>query len=1117
MTLGSTRDHSDDEDRQVHKRPRYSSEDEENEVEVIVEEGSTTDRTPSIIEYNETSLPVDDQDGFVEGSIVKITLTNFVTYDYCEVFPGPQMNMIIGPNGTGKSTIVCAIALGLGGSPNLLGRAKNIQEFVKTGEDEATIAIELKKVNERNVVIQRSFKKSSNSTSWKVNGKSTTYKDVMSLIHSFSIQVDNLCQFLPQDRVAEFAELTPSQLLEKTQSAAGEMRLYEMQKKLTDWREIQKNLQRSHTSDLDHINTLKARNKDLERDVFRMQLKQKIVDEIKLLKAQEPLVRYAAARKQLELLSDLVNQQKQAVQKFQADHAPLQDILKGYENDLRKILVEKNKETETQKRKIQALKENLVQVQTIRGKIHGCKSDVGIIEKKIPEKQQKMKILQRKIKEFEENLSNPPDADTSAIEASITRVNEKMNEQRFANNEITEKARSFAKNKREQQVEGELKKKKLEDMKNILNIRLQQLQRFHPDTVKAFEWLKQNRDKFSGRVYNPVLLEINLKDSRYASHIEQVLGGHRSNTFRTFLFEKQEDYLEFTRIAIDQHGWKLTAAWPDRLREDVTRTPTSTEELRQKFKFEHYMVDLIQAPEFVLKYLCMETKINLIPVSLQPINEEPVVNSGVFQKFTSAQSFYNVKPNRYSKGSYQTEVNLLRPAQLLNDSIDNEVKKALIDGIRMHQTNIQQCEQDMKELTKEADGIKQTLRELEAEKSDLQSQKRDIQIAVQQYERSKRRLEQTITELEQLQTEPEEDRAKIKEIKEEIERLLDDEAEKLNLFTDHSHDMVESYKRTSRLQLESVETTVRYEAVKAYIHSQAGALEEAQKVLAGYKLEHDNLANRVKSYMKQARDAGRELTAELKESFKDIVNRFREGDEMAFESVEELELKIAEKEGEAAAIDFANPNAMKHYEARVQEIDRLKAKIEDDKEKMSEIENKIADLRSQWEPRIDGLIGRINEKFSEAFRRIGCAGEIAIDKQEDFDKWGVQIRVKFRDTEKLQILTGQRQSGGERSVSTILYLMSLQNLAKSPFRVVDEINQGMDPKNERMIHEQIVQGASRSGTSQYFLITPKLLPDLYYNEKIRVLCIYNGEWVPTKMDPLTKYLKHARQYPECAV
>lgn len=89
-----------------------------------------------------------------------------------------------------------------------------------------------------------------------------------------------------------------------------------------------------------------------------------------------------------------------------------------------------------------------------------------------------------------------------------------------------------------------------------------------------------------------------------------------------------------------------------------------------------------------------------------------------------------------------------------------------------------------------------------------------------------------------------------------------------------------------------------------------------------------------------------------------------------------------------------------------------------------------------------------------------------MDKAGDFDKWGINIMVKFRETEQLQQLTATRQSGGERSVSTVLYLMSLQNLAKSPFRVVDEINQGMDPRNERMIHEQIVQGASKPGTSQ---------------------------------------------------
>ncbi|KAI7873115.1 P-loop containing nucleoside triphosphate hydrolase protein, partial [Mucor mucedo] len=182
-----------------------------------------------------------DDDGFVEGSIVKITLTNFVTYDYCEILPGPQMNMIIGPNGTGKSTIVCAIALGLGGTPALLGRAKSISEFVKTGEDEATISIELKKVGTRNVIIQRTFKKADgNINTWRINGKSTSQREVLSIVRNLNIQVDNLCQFLPQDRVSEFAELSPAQLLERTQAAAGETELHEMQKKLMEWREKEK-------------------------------------------------------------------------------------------------------------------------------------------------------------------------------------------------------------------------------------------------------------------------------------------------------------------------------------------------------------------------------------------------------------------------------------------------------------------------------------------------------------------------------------------------------------------------------------------------------------------------------------------------------------------------------------------------------------------------------------------------------------------------------------------------------------------------------------------------------------------------------------------------------------
>jgi chromosome segregation ATPase len=75
--------------------------------------------------------------------------------------------------------------------------------------------------------------------------------------------------------------------------------------------------------------------------------------------------------------------------------------------------------------------------------------------------------------------------------------------------------------------------------------------------------------------------------------------------------------------------------------------------------------------------------------------------------------------------------------------------------------------------------------------------------------------------------------------------------------------------------------------------------------------------------------------------------------------------------------------------------------------------------------------------------------------------------------------------------------MALQGLARSPFRVVDEINQGMDPRNERMVHERIVDIACQERTSQYFLVTPKLLNDLKFHPKMKVHCIASGEYMPS--------------------
>lgn len=98
----------------------------------------------------------------------------------------------------------------------------------------------------------------------------------------------------------------------------------------------------------------------------------------------------------------------------------------------------------------------------------------------------------------------------------------------------------------------------------------------------------------------------------------------------------------------------------------------------------------------------------------------------------------------------------------------------------------------------------------------------------------------------------------------------------------------------------------------------------------------------------------------------------------------------------------------------------------------------------------------------------------------------------------VQELSGTLHSGGERALSTMLYMLAMQDLTPCPFRIVDEINQGMDPVNERLLFEQImstcgkpVSDDSHTGR-QYLVITPKLLPELKYERCTRVHIVNSG-------------------------
>ncbi|CAF1391028.1 unnamed protein product, partial [Didymodactylos carnosus] len=78
----------------------------------------------------------------INGTIVRIRLEHFMAYDSQEMYPDPGLNMIIESDGSGKSSLLCAIHLALCGSIDTSDSAQNVSEYIKSGCEKATVEIE---------------------------------------------------------------------------------------------------------------------------------------------------------------------------------------------------------------------------------------------------------------------------------------------------------------------------------------------------------------------------------------------------------------------------------------------------------------------------------------------------------------------------------------------------------------------------------------------------------------------------------------------------------------------------------------------------------------------------------------------------------------------------------------------------------------------------------------------------------------------------------------------------------------------------------------------------------------------------------------------------------------
>ncbi|XP_031140394.2 structural maintenance of chromosomes protein 5-like [Sander lucioperca] len=284
-----------------------------------------------------TGSQPDGTDGggrFVEGSILRLTMKNFLTYDYSVVHPGPNLNMIVGANGTGKSSIVCAICLGLAGKTTILGRGDKVGLYVKRGCRKGSIEIELYKTG-GNVVINREIHVENNQSLWMLNGRHCNQKAVEEEVKTLCIQVSNLCQFLPQEKVGEFAKMSKIELLEATEKSVGPPEMYEYHCELKNFRNKEREQENIVKEKSSFLEKAKQRNERNKHDVNRYYEKKRHLDMIELLEKKKPWVEYETTRKELEGTKKERDEAKKQLSALKQAQAPMLRKIQLIDNQLK--------------------------------------------------------------------------------------------------------------------------------------------------------------------------------------------------------------------------------------------------------------------------------------------------------------------------------------------------------------------------------------------------------------------------------------------------------------------------------------------------------------------------------------------------------------------------------------------------------------------------------------------------------------------------------------------------------------------------------------------------------------------------------------------------------------
>ncbi|EYC16688.1 hypothetical protein Y032_0033g2787 [Ancylostoma ceylanicum] len=804
---------------------------------------------------------------------------------------------------------------------------------------------------------------------------------------------------------------------------------------------------------------------------------------------------------------------KESEQRFTVEEAAVDELqakVKEEEKQVQHLKKKTEKEANLEKDYSKMHTDLLRQIRTKSDELHSV-TNKSLYSEKVCDASERFKRLKTQSDNWEKEMDQMK-KQIDRIKENVATAQEGMNGYEEFRKEAVEKTQKYAEEDEDlcrQEDEITAEERKLSEERNrvreeerrigqAMEGRLRVLEGLRCNMAdEAWRWYEENREKFRHPVYVPVL-HMTVPGPEAAMLLENLVA---VRDLPMFIFGCKADEALLTD---QRHKWKLNSTVIPPEQVDISALKTGLTSDMKKFGFNRFAVDLFTAPDVVKQYLCSVARLHQVPIGSSKTNDayEAIKSAFVSTPFRLyLTDKYRVQFTISKYGSHevlgqQSELRISPKIFVAHSSNFDENKKLVEEKQRLRDKEKEL--RDRRNQTKEARAALQKLKEtLKARQVEWRT-RRDNLINL---ERSLSSRESKLESLSATRPDIEQARAALNEAKLQASKEV--------------HKMVlKMLSKMEQLRALSVEEALLRTAlqglrgalgkVDAELHETQQKLQENLTLLEGrLTCFRDAMRDLTRAKETLQEECGlstldpqkmspeeRDIPDQLEKLF--IAEKIPDEKEAVARLLEEEKVKL-----NIASVDGSKDDVDRYERLEVEKANLLERKQHQESTREAWKTTLLKEI-TEWKEPVEELIRKINVNYSKFFALLGCAGEVYLDVPEDplnIAEYGIMIMVSFRAGERLRRLDHQVQSGGERSVSTMLYLLALQELCPVPFRCVDEINQGMDPVNERKVFDIMVETSSGEGNlakTQYFLLTPKLLHGLKFNRKVTVQIVHNG-------------------------